>query len=33
MVGIPKEEDFRLLLEDQKILDKKRERQPKRFSI
>ena len=30
MVGIPKEEDFRLLLEDKKILDKKRERQPKK---
>ena len=30
MVGIPKEEDFKILLEDKKILDKKRERQPKK---
>ena len=30
MVGIPKEEDFRLLLEDQKILEKKKETQPKK---
>jgi hypothetical protein len=30
MVGIPKEEDFKLLLENQKILEKKKEKQPKK---